>query len=245
MRVKEKPFGHYNCRELGVKVTCSSLKTESQLAHSLLPEVDPMSRGDDQGDTVATFTEPKVSGGFLPNSLQYFHAIIPKPLPSGTSLATNQGGNYMRLGFDRAGKIQEVSYLGSPSTQVWNWLSLIGIHEKLLNNLFVRHSEDLAADLVTYLEAPWAVALFHDRFREFQEEAQEVLLMDPTVDQLRESLREMIRKPANPKGLSEADRETLYRSLSASLKEEVQSKLFEFLATNQRELPVYFVPEED
>lgn len=53
---------------------------------------------------------------------------------------------------------------------VSNFIQLFNIHERYLNNLVDRFEEGLMTDLYDFFKEPWAMAIFHDRFRDLRHE---------------------------------------------------------------------------
>ena len=90
------------------------------------------------------------------------------------------GARRFRLHVSPNGLVEALSCLGEPSTQpVTNMQVLCGLHEKVLNNLVARFHEGLVADFYAFFDMAWAVAVFHDRFRDFLEEINSGVLRNP------------------------------------------------------------------
>ncbi len=67
---------------------------------------------------------------------------------------------------DRYGYLQSITYLGSSPVEQRNFSKLVGLHESYINDLVHFYDNGLIKDLVEFFHGNWAVALYHDRFRE-------------------------------------------------------------------------------
>ena len=94
---------------------------------------------------------------------------------------TDREERYICFTIDSVGCVDSISYLGKEPISVESFLSLIGIHEKYMNNLIQRFQEGIVPDLVSYFDASWAMSLFHDRMADFRNDLKETLLQDSSL----------------------------------------------------------------
>uniref|UniRef100_A0A3B3TBS5 Cilia and flagella associated protein 61 n=1 Tax=Paramormyrops kingsleyae TaxID=1676925 RepID=A0A3B3TBS5_9TELE len=170
----------------------SSKEVGAQLAAALLPFFDPTleplaSPTEDQDRLVPIYTKAKIQGGRLPAGYSYLHAskaTICTPLATqmlsdkhGREMVTGTAGagSYFRLFVNQYGVVESITCLSLKPIPVSNYLYLYGKHELLLNRLCDRFNEGLIQDFYRYFEEPWCLAIFHDRFADFEEEVRQIM----------------------------------------------------------------------
>jgi hypothetical protein len=162
--------------------------------------LDPQGRSSANNNSHAvTFCAPKSRGGALLGNFHYFQTGEPRLPTKGTIggrslVTTNSGRNYVCVALDSFGYIEQITYLGSsPLPEAPNWICLIGLHEKYLNCLVSRFDEGLIADLVSYLQSWWSVALYHNSFANFKSSLQKYFVDPNVIDKLQHSKGSTVR----------------------------------------------------
>jgi len=230
--------------------TVAARECGAKLAQALLPVLDPLSATSLGAETpVPTFEKPIVTSAILPGGLQYVAVSHPTPgcetyikaraHPSfGRELITSDTvDTFCSVRLDSKGVVRAITYLGREPVEVSNWTSLIGLPEAALNNLAPRFDEGIVTDLPAFLRQNWAVALYHDRFGEFNTALRAELATDETFIKAMETLRE---RPEFDSGkLSPVDFMNLLPEEKRNL---VRTRLLDYVAGNQNQLDMYLVP---
>ncbi|XP_068454809.1 cilia- and flagella-associated protein 61 [Clinocottus analis] len=179
----EWSHGNFNAKEVG-----------RELAAMLLPLFDPtlqvaVEPPPEPNRLLPHYKQPKIQGGTLPGGLHYLHLTKP---PSGNPAVAQQvqdgdgvgvgmvtgraeTGNYFHLRLDAFELVETLTCL-SPKLlplPVHNYLSLYGRHQQLLGQLSSRYQQGLVHDLHSFFRQSWCLAVFHDRFSDFEEELQQ------------------------------------------------------------------------
>ncbi|KAL2081853.1 hypothetical protein ACEWY4_021671 [Coilia grayii] len=192
--------GLFNSREVG-----------RALAATLLPFFDPTLElvtdpPPDLDRLIPLYSQAKVQGARLPGGFSYLHVVKPavnftKDL-DGRDIITGrtETGNYFRLHLNRHNMVDALVCLSIKPLPVSNFLCLYGKHEQLLNHLCSRCDEGLVHDLYSYFRERWCLAIYHDRFPDFEEEMHQI--MESSKIQLEGdavSVPELIRRLAEGK----------------------------------------------
>ncbi|XP_076874175.1 LOW QUALITY PROTEIN: cilia- and flagella-associated protein 61 [Brachyhypopomus gauderio] len=171
----------------------SSREVGQDLASALLPFFDPdpeppTNRPPDRDRLITLYRQPKVQGGRLPGGCSYLHIQRPspcsdRPLSGATPGRKIQTGrvetrDYICLQFSQHGLVETVTCLSPEPLPVSNYVCLYGKHQLLLNHLYQRFDEGLLSDLHSYFRESWCMAVYHDRFADFEQEVR--LIMDST-----------------------------------------------------------------
>ncbi|KAJ8275016.1 hypothetical protein COCON_G00096410 [Conger conger] len=171
----------FNSKEIG-----------AELAAALLPLFDPTLESDVDPDPSADqpipeYSQAKIQGGRLPGGYSYLHATNPaiNTLMTSSTASTKysreiatgkvEEGNYFRLFLNQFGLVESITCLSTEPLPVYNYLCLYGRHELLLNRLCARFDEGLIPDLHSYFKERWCLAIYHDRFVDFEEEVRQVM----------------------------------------------------------------------
>ncbi|KAK5670871.1 hypothetical protein QVD99_002641 [Batrachochytrium dendrobatidis] len=167
---------HYDSKEIGTK-----------LANIVLQIFDPTIQPQELVDyeNLPEFKDAKKCEAMLPGSNYYITFDRPH-LPGQLELERNNPVSYGRdlvidtdkLGYfsihmDTQGYITSITYIGTHSIPIENILCLYGLHEKYLNRLVARFDEGIITDFVKFLNEPWALPLYHDRFPQFVRSSRE------------------------------------------------------------------------
>ncbi|XP_063079236.1 cilia- and flagella-associated protein 61 [Engraulis encrasicolus] len=167
----------FNSREVG-----------RELAAVLLPFFDPtleliVDAQPDLDRLIPLYSQAKVQGARLPGGFSYLH--VAKPAVSCTlskesdarDIVTGrtETGNYFRLHLNRHGVVDGFTCMCIKALPVSNLLCLYGKHQELLNHLCSRYDEGLVPDLYSYFRERWCLAIYHDRFADFEEEIHQIM----------------------------------------------------------------------
>jgi len=232
--------------------TVSGRECGAKLAEALLPVLDPLStNGSGTEAPLPTFTKPKVVAGVLPGPLHYVSIV--RPIPGcetylkmkahssfGRQLVTDDNDDnfsFCCVTLDKTGCIQAITYLGLKPVEDTNWACLVGLPESALNNLAPRFDEGVISDLPAFLRQNWAVALYHDRFGEFQGVLRSELEADEGFKEAMDKLRQ--RPEFDAGKLSPGD---LMNLLPEEKRNLVRTRLLDYVSSNQNQLDMYLVP---
>ncbi|PRP83570.1 hypothetical protein PROFUN_09119 [Planoprotostelium fungivorum] len=240
----DAPFAHYNSRELGVR-----------LANTLLRHVQGFEEVG--GNTTVKFKESKSRGCVLPGGIHYMHCSRPRIghslslLEKGRDLESNCGDHgKIWIHVDVYGYVDTVTHLdrlvndstvseGLYRTSL-KLISLIGVHEKNMNQLIQRYDEGSIKDFSAYFDEKWALALFHDGFNQLHSDLKSTF--DENQPELLE-LKKLIAETVDQKlveGVQDLS-EQLSKSIPNWIKLALQAKLIEHIKKNQQELNTYMI----
>ncbi|KAK7151226.1 hypothetical protein R3I93_012233 [Phoxinus phoxinus] len=170
--------------------SCFNSKEVGQsLASVLLPLCDPTLERpadppSDEEQLIALYTQAKIQGGRLPGGYNYLHVTKPASkgheTPSaqkGRDMVTGrtETGNYFHLRLGQHDVVESITCLSKNALPVSNLLCLYRKHQLLLNHLCSRYHEGLVHDMYSYFKENWSLALYHDRFADFEQEVRHIM----------------------------------------------------------------------
>ncbi|XP_077075581.1 cilia- and flagella-associated protein 61 [Siphateles boraxobius] len=170
--------------------SCFNSKEVGQsLASVLLPLCDPTLERpadppSDEEQLIALYTQAKIQGGRLPGGYNYVHVAKPTSrgheTPSaekGRDMVTGctETGNYFHLHLSQHDVVESITCLSKNALPVSNLLCLYRKHQLLLNHLCSRYHEGLVHDMYSYFKENWCLALYHDRFADFEQEVRQIM----------------------------------------------------------------------
>uniref|UniRef100_A0A6Q2ZHM8 Cilia- and flagella-associated protein 61 N-terminal domain-containing protein n=1 Tax=Esox lucius TaxID=8010 RepID=A0A6Q2ZHM8_ESOLU len=135
----------FNPREVGQDLAASLL---AFFDPTLAPAMNPPA---DLDRLIPNYTRARIQGGRLPGGYNYLHVTKP-----GIEQRPCSAHNMECWGFS-------------------NYLCLYGKHQLLLNRLCCRYDEGLVHDLYSYFKEKWCLAIYHDRFPDFEKEIQQII----------------------------------------------------------------------
>ncbi|XP_051955080.1 cilia- and flagella-associated protein 61 [Xyrauchen texanus] len=186
------PLTKYSRRYHADKWTGSSFNSKEvgqSLASVLLPLFDPtleptISPPSDLEDLIPLYSQAKIQGGRLPGSYNYLSLTKPAANEHRTASA-RQGrdivtgrtatGNYFHLYLNQHDVVESITCLSKNALPVSNLLCLYGKHQLLLNHLCSRYDEGLIHDMYSFFQESWSLALYHDRFTDFEQEVRQIM----------------------------------------------------------------------
>ncbi|KAJ3038149.1 hypothetical protein HDV00_000949 [Rhizophlyctis rosea] len=225
----------YDSREVGAK-----------LADLLLPLFDPVAMPVEMvdSDELLRFEQAKKVEAVLPGNLHYFHFDKPR-LPSQTlEWRQRQEGygrdlistpppedpnSYFRIHIAPDGRIHSLTYLGTRRIPADNYTCLYMMHEKYLNRFVGRFDEGIVGDFVKFLNEPWALPLYHDRFADFTRALRQQMLTSPDEEsqEIVETLLEHVKDKAP---IPEDEQKDLYKAFDvAPSRRKWDKQVFDFL----------------
>uniref|UniRef100_A0A3B4UI71 Cilia and flagella associated protein 61 n=1 Tax=Seriola dumerili TaxID=41447 RepID=A0A3B4UI71_SERDU len=172
----EWSHAHFNSKEVG-----------RDLAAAMLPLFDPtLDPADDPPPEtdrlVPLYKQAKIRGGKLPGGYNYLH--VTKPSASNLTGPTLQDrgivtgrvetGNYFCLHLDCFELVETLTCLSLKPLPVSNYLTLYGKHQQLLGQLLSRYNQALIHDLYSFFRQSCCLAVYHDRFSDFEQELQQI-----------------------------------------------------------------------
>uniref|UniRef100_A0A674BYQ7 Cilia and flagella associated protein 61 n=1 Tax=Salmo trutta TaxID=8032 RepID=A0A674BYQ7_SALTR len=186
----------FNSREVG-----------QELAAALLPFFDPtlepaVNSPADLDRLIPIYTQAKIQGGRLPGGYSYLHATKPEQRPSaGREILTGriETGNYFHLHLNQYDLVETITCLSLKPFPVSNYLCLYGKHELLLNRLCSRYDEGLVHDLYSYFREKWCLAIYHDRFADFEQEMHQIMESTKVQDHNDVSISELVQRMVDEK----------------------------------------------
>ncbi|XP_031148896.1 cilia- and flagella-associated protein 61 isoform X2 [Sander lucioperca] len=175
----EWSHANFNSKEVG-----------RDLAAVLLPLFDPtlepaVEPPPEQDRLVPLYKQPKIQGGKLPGGYNYLHVTKPSPThqtgpavkllqDSGIVTGRVETGNYFCIHLDCNELVEALTCFSLKPLPVSNYLSLYGKHQQLLGQLSNLYHQGLIPDLYSFFRQSWCMAIFHDRFSDFEQELQEI-----------------------------------------------------------------------
>jgi len=126
--------------------------------------------------------------------------------------------------------------------------SLVGLSATFLNHLVHRHKDGDIPDIIEFLTDEWAVALFHDRFMDFQSSLAETLESSGQVATFIDGALQKLKAGDSKNVLSsqffEDLRSELLKNYTGDVKT-MENTLLDFLRKNDNHLKSYFIPEPE
>jgi hypothetical protein len=254
----------------------NSIELGVALSRALLEDIDPLSvpvaRDEETGNPICPdFFKPKGVTTMLPGGLYFTHVeCCPSPgrrddekaFVSSRELVTNPqdplskvsggrgvGMRYCRLVLDEHRRVASITYLGNDPVEDFNFGSIVGMQESYLNSLEHFFDKGTITDLIKFLRGDWAVAIYHDRFREL---CMNLSVSSGSIEEIQQILT-TIRDAASNSETKMSDISTLRNDLigvgGAKLKYETRKtfelQMLEFLRNNKTLLPMFFLPDSN
>ncbi|KAM9339286.1 cilia- and flagella-associated protein 61 [Symphorus nematophorus] len=175
----EWSHANFNSKEVG-----------QELAAMLLSLFDPTLEPADEPPPEMDLLVPlckqaKIQGGKLPGGFNYLHVTKPSATnlsgppvkqlqDSGIVTGRVETGNYFCLHLDCYELVETLTCLSLKPLPVSNYLSLYGKHQQLLGQLSTRYHQGQIHDLYSFFRQSWSLAVYHDRFSDFEQELQQI-----------------------------------------------------------------------
>ncbi|KAG7316432.1 hypothetical protein KOW79_019973 [Hemibagrus wyckioides] len=199
----------FNSKEVGQELA-------SMLLHIFDPTLDPPAKPAPDADRlIPIYKQPKITGNILTGSVET--------------------GNYFQLRFSQHNMVESITCLSFNPLPVSNYLCLYGKHQLLLNRLYARFDEELIHDFYSYFRESWCMAVFHDRFADFQQEVQQIMTAELGIDSM--SVTELLEMVSSSTLELSEDRRGQTEALA-----KVKESVLEYLKFNQYHLPMYAQP---
>ncbi|KAM7395896.1 hypothetical protein PAMA_007255 [Pampus argenteus] len=195
----EWSHANFNSKEVG-----------QDLAAMLLPLFDPTLEPPDESASemdhlIPIYKQAKIQGGKLPGGFNYLHVTKPaatdltdspvkRPDIQDRGVVTGRvvTGNYFCLRLDSYELVETLTCMSLKPLPVSNYLSLYGKHQQLLGQLSSRYHQGLIRDLYSFFRQSWCLAVYHDRFSDFEQELRQITathLQDGLQEESRAALR--------------------------------------------------------
>ncbi|KAK5852565.1 hypothetical protein PBY51_006418 [Eleginops maclovinus] len=132
---------------------------------------------------VPLYKEAKIQGGKLPGGFHFLQVTKPSatnlsgpPAKQDGSLVTGrvETGNYFSLHLDCYERVEALTCLSLKPLPLSNYLSLYGKQQQLLGRLSSRYQQGLIPDLYSFFRQSWCLAVYHDRFSDFEQELRQI-----------------------------------------------------------------------
>ncbi|XP_063774239.1 cilia- and flagella-associated protein 61 isoform X2 [Pseudophryne corroboree] len=237
----------------------SSKEVGFHLAATLLPLFDPTLEpvsdpAQELNRLIPIYKGPLNQGGVVPGGFYYLNVAkpaIPCPLQAqmmkpnyGQEIITGKAinGDYFRLHINQYNMVESITCLSLKPFPESNFKCLYGQHERLLNNLCSRFQEGLITDLYSYFMEAWCMAIYHDRFIDFQQEVREILTSKKVCDQ--PSIKELVDKVTDDElYLAENPQKYLKRILQQNgYQMDIEKRIMNYLNYNSNHLSMFARP---
>ncbi|XP_044025172.1 cilia- and flagella-associated protein 61 [Siniperca chuatsi] len=232
----EWSHANFNSKEVG-----------QDLAAMLLPLFDPTLEPADEPTPemdrlVPLYKQAKIQGGKLPGGYNYLHVTKPSatnltgpPVKHLQDSAIVTGrvetGNYFSVHLNCNELVETFTCFSLKPLPVSNYLSLYGKHQQLLGQLSTRYHQGLIHDLYSFFRQSWCLAVYHDRFSDFEQELQQIA---STTD---DESRQQVMEDADDSNVPSLDRFKDAESRAA-----LRSSAVKYLTYNRNLLPMFACP---
>ncbi|XP_018515660.1 cilia- and flagella-associated protein 61 isoform X1 [Lates calcarifer] len=237
----EWSHANFNSKEVG-----------QDLAAAMLPLFDPTLEPADEPPSetdrlVPLYKQAKIQGGKLPGGYNYLHVTKPsatdltaphvKPLQDrGIVTGRVETGNYFCLHLDCYELVETLTCFSLKPLPVSNYLSLYGKHQQLLGQLLTRYHQALIHDLYSFFRQSWCLAVYHDRFSDFEQELQQISSATPKDEESKQQVT-MDDDDDEESNVLPQDRFTDAESRAA-----LRSSAVKYLSYNRNLLPMFACP---
>ena len=157
------------------------------------------------------------------------------------------GMRYCRVVLDEHRRIASITYLGNEAMEDVNFGAVVGMQESYLNSLEHFFDKGTVPDLCKHLRGDWAVAVYHDRFREL---CMNLSVSTGSVEEIQgllTSIRDAVNNGSSLDDVAALRKETIGVGGSKLLydtRRTVEMQMLKFLRENRTLLPMFFLPEE-
>ncbi len=144
-------------------------------------------------------------------------------------------GCYLKFTFNTFGIIDSITYLGKLNVSYNSLISLVGLHESYLNELFARYELNMVEDIPEFLSENWAVAIYHDNFSKLVIKMK-TIIQDDDIESIINNILN------NNLTLSRDNLKLILKGVSDSTLKKIELELISFLQENKNHLPFYYLP---
>lgn len=144
-------------------------------------------------------------------------------------------GCYLKFTFNTFGIIDSVTYLGKLNVSYNSLISLVGLHETYLNELFARYELNMVEDIPEFLSENWAIAIYHDNFSKLVIKMK-TIIQDDDIESIINNILN------NNLTLSRENLKLILKGVSDSTLKKIELELINFLQENKNHLPFYYLP---
>uniref|UniRef100_A0A3Q1H2I2 Uncharacterized protein n=1 Tax=Anabas testudineus TaxID=64144 RepID=A0A3Q1H2I2_ANATE len=183
----EWSHANFNSKEVGQELAAILLPLFDP---TLEPPAEPLPELD---RLVPLYKQARIQGGKLPGGYNYLHVTKPcatnltGPSDRGITTGRVETGNYFCLHLDSNELVETLTCFSLKPLPVSNYLSLFGKHQQLLGQLLTRYHQGLIHDLYSFFRQRWCLAIYHDRFSDFEQELLQITSTNLKVSALRSS----------------------------------------------------------
>ncbi|XP_060947391.1 cilia- and flagella-associated protein 61 [Limanda limanda] len=177
----------------------NSKEVGQELAVMMLQLFDPTQEPEDEPPSdldhlVPLYKQAMIQGGKLPGGFNYLHFTKPAasnlkdpPVPHledrGIVTGRVETGDYFCLHLDCFELVETITCFSLKPLPVSNYLSLYGKHQQLLGQMLSFYHQSLIPDLYSFFRQSWCLAVYHDRFSDFELELQPIASQTLTDDE--------------------------------------------------------------
>ncbi|XP_071323650.1 cilia- and flagella-associated protein 61 isoform X2 [Trachinotus anak] len=227
----EWSHANFNSKEVGQDLAAVMLRLFDP---TLEPADEPPSEMD---RLVPLYKQAKIQGGKLPGGYNYLHVTKPSATKltgppvkhlqdRGIVTGRVETGNYFCLHLDCYELVETLTCLSLQPLPVSNYLTLYGKHQQLLGQLLTRYHQALIHDLYSFFRQSSCLAIYHDRFSDFEQELQQITSTTFKDDEWRQ----------------QAMKDGQDRIEDAESRAAVRSSAVKYLSYNRNLLPMFACP---
>ncbi|XP_034059111.1 cilia- and flagella-associated protein 61 [Gymnodraco acuticeps] len=191
---------------------------------------------------VPLYGQAKIQGGKLPGGFHFLQVTKPSATQltappvqklQDSCLVTGrvETGNYFSLHLDSYEQVEALTCLSLKPLPLSNYLSLYGKQQQLLGQLSSCYRQGLIPDLHSFFRQSWCLALYHDRFSDFEQELQQITSHTVSGDVSGQT----VQGDVSPLLLQD-------RSPAAEVRAAVRSSAVRYLSFNRNLLPMFAGP---
>ncbi|KAF3850257.1 hypothetical protein F7725_019976 [Dissostichus mawsoni] len=178
---------------------------------------------------VPLYGQAKIQGGKLPGGFHFLQVTTPSatnltapPVQQLLSDGACGDGELLLVTPGRYEQVEALTCLSLKPLPLSNYLSLYGKQQQLLGQLSSRYQQGLIPDLHSFFRQSWCLAVYHDRFSDFEQELQQIT--SNTGDVSGQTVEDDDRSPA------------------AEVRAAVRSSAVRYLSFNRNLLPMFAGP---
>jgi hypothetical protein len=142
----------------------------------------------------------------------------------------------LKITFNTFGIIDSITYLGKLNVSYHSLISLVGLHESYLNEIFARSELNLVEDIPEFLSENWAVAIYHDNFSKLVIKLK-TIIQDDHIESIINNIFN------NNLTLSRENLKHIMKGVSDNTLKKIELELLNFLQENKNHLPFYYIPK--
>ncbi|XP_034017806.1 cilia- and flagella-associated protein 61 [Thalassophryne amazonica] len=236
-RAPEWSHTNFNSKEVGQDLAATLLSLyDPTLDHT----VESTSKMD---YLIPQYKQAKIQAGKLPGGFNFLYVTKPSATNPAAPpvqhlqdrvIVTGQAemGNYFCLHLSHYHVVESLTCLSLEPRPFSNYLCLYGKHQKLLGQLLDQYQQGLVPNLYSFFNQRWCLAIYHDRFSDFEKEIQQMTSSESTDDIIKQDVM-MDTKLLPQDGVKDAGMRAALRTSAVN-----------YLMFNRNLLPMFACPDQ-